>query len=378
MRTALRKVSGGLGLAAGIAACVGDAPSAVDRDDDAREDAGGGATLDDSGAGHVAPVDDGGGDAESGPADGGLDAGPPEPPTAISPAMDGPYGLALSNNNAFILTESQVARCALTGCATTTRVARELAPSSRTPMPSYPIDVDENTVFWFSPLQGESSTFIFRCPAAGCPDQNTPVKMPGYTSSLFIPWAVQIGGDGRIRWSEQGLIQECLLDGTSCDYVRCSGGDRMRGFTVVGTTVVWGETTDPAGMYTCQTNDMNSQTPLDATGAFVVTTLGTVAYGMGSSEIYQCETAGCGGEGERIVRDEPGLTSMAVSSEGVFWTASGATASEGVVKMCPLTGCDGAPRIIAENQAGPTSIRLKPGKVFWVNRGSGHLMRAGI
>ncbi|WP_437638630.1 hypothetical protein [Sorangium sp. So ce854] len=114
---------------------------------------------------------------------------------------------------------------------------------------------------------------------------------------------------------------------------------------------------------------------------------GDVHYLMSEEKgaIYACDKSGCGGSPDIFVEGERSLTSMAVASTGVYWTAGGTdTIADGAVKMCSLNGCGAGPRIIASGQARPTSIRLRNGFVYWTNRGlvgsarSGEVARAAL
>lgn len=298
-------------------------------------------------------------------------------PQTIAPAQDGAFALALTPDalGVFWLRATGVWRCPVTGCAANKPFM--VADVQNKLLRPYIIEATATNVFWLA-----NASTLNDCPAAGCTFQtpNTSADIRGYQ-------ARELTQRGAYRYIvDKFSILECQTASCTPLLSTCIGGDSIQSFAWNGTRAVWADTTDPSGLYRCDSTGGMS-TRLTSIAGQVVRLFGDTAYVMSANaqKVYSCPAAGCGGLETDLATNLAGLTSMAVDASGVYFTLSGSdSAPTGSVLTCPLTGCTGAPKVVASGQARPTSVHVANGFAYWVNSGvdgvtdSGAVMRVRL
>jgi len=236
-------------------------------------------------------------------------------------------------------------KCSIGGCK---NVPTELAPGF-----AYALSVDGSSAYWTTYDQ----TQIMECPTGGCA---SPIMLASLAANepptgiavdaTSIYWAVQLGG-----------VMKCAIHGCSNSLTSLVTGlrDPTPGVT------------PPGGGPASAVSELG-QIALDDTSVYVVDT-----YGSGLGRILKCAKNGCNNTPTTLASDLNGAVGIAVDADNVYWAETGQSvvagqmvAGAGRVAKCAIGGCNGSPTVIAASQDGPTGIAVDAMHVYWASSGA--------
>jgi hypothetical protein len=236
-------------------------------------------------------------------------------------------------------------KCSLGGC--------NGAPTVLAPGFAYALTVAGSSAYWTTYDQ----TQIMECPTGGCASPTMLAALAGNepptgiaVDATSIYWAVQLGA-----------VMKCAIHGCSNSLTSLVAGlrDPTPGVT------------PPGGGPASAVSELG-QIALDDTSVYVVDT-----YGSGLGRILKCSKSGCNNNPTTLASGLNGAVGIAVDADNVYWAETGQSvvagqmvAGAGRVAKCAIGGCNGSPTVIAANQDGPTGIAVDAMHVYWASSGA--------